>query len=79
MNKVVEEKKKGVDEGYLIDVLVIDLFIMFNLSFESKEDIQASSYIEKFFASEEFLQPLNEWHEGVILYGLKKEKETGGI
>jgi hypothetical protein len=45
------------------------------LSFGTKDEVEAGLYIEKYFASEEFLQPLNEWHEGVILYHWRKRKK----
>jgi hypothetical protein len=45
------------------------------LSFESKDDVQTRLYLEKYFRSEEFLQPLNEWHEEVILYHWKKRNK----
>jgi hypothetical protein len=69
---IVEE---GV-EGGIFDQGVTDRFIHhINLSFEGKDEIQTNSYIEKYFASEGFLQPLNEWHEEVVLYHWRKKKK----
>lgn len=67
--------EEGV-EGGIFDRGVTDRFIHhINLSFESKDDSQTKLYLDKYFASEEFLQPLNEWHEEVILYHWKKRKK----
>jgi hypothetical protein len=63
-------------EGGIFDQGVTDKFIHhINLSFESKDVPQAVSYIEGYFSSEEFLQPLNEWHEEITLYSWRKRKK----
>jgi hypothetical protein len=63
-------------EGGIFDQGVTDRFIHhINLSFESKDDSEKISSIERYFASEEFLQPLNEWQEEVILYSWRKKRK----
>ena len=67
--------EEGV-EGGIFDQGVTDKFIHhISLSLDSKDDSHILSYIQSYFASEEFLQPLNEWHEEVILHGWRKRKK----
>ena len=67
--------EEGV-EGGIFDQGVTDKFIHhIRLSLDNKDDSQVLLSIQRYFASEEFLQPLNEWHEEVILYDWKKRKK----
>ena len=67
--------EEGV-EGGIFDQGVSDKFIHhIKLCLDNKDDSQIILYIQKYFASEEFLQPLYEWHEEVILYSWRKRKK----
>jgi len=68
-------REKGV-EGGIFDVGVTDKFIhQIDLSVENKLEQQIDHQIKKYFESEMFLQPFNEWHEGVIIFRWKKTRK----
>ena len=65
-------REKGV-EGGIFDVGVTDKFIhQIDLSVRNGREINVQ--IEKYFKSEAFLQPFNEWHEEVIVFRWNKTR-----
>jgi hypothetical protein len=67
--------EKGV-EGGIFDAGVTDKFIhQIDLSVDDKHKPHADSQIQKYFESEMFLQPFNEWHEEVIVFHWKKTRK----
>lgn len=67
--------EEGV-EGGIFDRGVTDKFIHhIRLELDGKDNSHVLTDIRNYFESEEFLQPLNEWHEEVILYSWRKRKK----